>query len=306
MSTAAYLRSGKAEWAVMAGVLTVVACFQRYAGLSLVITGSLDWAYANRSKPGGRACVRPGLCGRHGSTHFRVGFSAQCSGQRNRVWRAASGGAQPQLRHRRREDPVLVCPFPDHFVCGPVCYLRAASCLFACWRFATGGSGFFERLRQPHVRAEYRLPAGLSCGAHLRHQLLRIEGHQHRPGAHHCAALLVGPVVLQSASRWWRRPRRKSAAVWCMGSRSCCSLVWTSYPISKAGEYVTHSMVARRRQLLQFDQQGKHQRSALAQYLRGLDLHEKQGLQQRLRHHLVHVANPGRCPYCPGDPQTTG
>jgi hypothetical protein len=47
-SAAAYLRSGSIKDAVLAGALTIIGCFQRYAGLSLVIAGSLIAAYRAR------------------------------------------------------------------------------------------------------------------------------------------------------------------------------------------------------------------------------------------------------------------
>ena len=49
MLCAAYLRSGQISYIAFAAVLTIVASFQRYAALALVIAGALLLAYAHRA-----------------------------------------------------------------------------------------------------------------------------------------------------------------------------------------------------------------------------------------------------------------
>lgn len=52
MVAAAYLKTGSARYAALTAAITIISCFQRYAGLSLVITGSLIAAFSFRQHPG--------------------------------------------------------------------------------------------------------------------------------------------------------------------------------------------------------------------------------------------------------------
>ncbi len=49
-AAAAYLKTGGRESLILAGILAITACFQRYAGLSIIIAGGLLAAYKNRGQ----------------------------------------------------------------------------------------------------------------------------------------------------------------------------------------------------------------------------------------------------------------
>ena len=151
MSAAAYLRSTKEEFAVVAVLLTIIACFQRYAGLALVITGSLLAAYAYRSKPARAVAAALLFALISGAPIFAWGYlhNAPVNG-------TVFGGrlpSVPTLNFTTGAEKVLYwfVPFRIISAVGASYLLLAILVVCALVILVTGARRFLQRIGEPRI-----------------------------------------------------------------------------------------------------------------------------------------------------------
>ena len=270
MSAATYLRSGKSEFAVMAGVLTVVACFQRYAGLALVITGSLVAAYAHRTNRA-RALASALIFGAlTAAPIFGWGYlhNAPVNG-------TVFGGrlpAVPSLNFATGAEKVLYwfVPFRIISVVGPLNLLAGIVLVLLLAILTTGGTRFLRTISQPRL-----VPNVAFLLVYLAVLIFDISYYELKGINTDRVHIIALPslLVLMSAIGFQvidaARSRVSSRLVY--GLAILLFALWASYPISKSNEYVVASMARGDVSSYNSINKGSIQRSALAEYLRGLD-----------------------------------
>ena len=274
MSAAAYLGSGKTEFAVLAAVLTVIACFQRYAGFTLVIAGSLVTAYANRNKPA-RALASALIFGAiTAAPIFGWGYlhNAPVNG-------TVFGGrlpAVPTLNFATGAEKILYWFVPYRIISavGPL-YLFGAIvlvCLLAI--LGTGATRFLGRISQPRL-----VPNIAFLLVYLAVLVFDISYYELKGINTDRVHIIALPslLVLMSAIglQVFESAKSRISGRLAYGVAILLFVVWTSYPISKTNEYVRGSMLRGDVSSYNSINKGDVQRSALAEYLRRLDLRGK-------------------------------
>ena len=271
MSAAACLKSGNAKWAAIAGVLTVVACFQRYAGLALVITGSLLVAYAHRARP--RRALASALL-------FGVLTAAPIFGwgylHNTPVNGTVFGGrlpAVPSLNFATGAEKILYwfVPFRIISAVGPLILLAAIVLVCVLLVLTTGSARFLRTISEPRL-----VPNIAFLLVYLAVLIFDISYYELKGINTDRVHIIALPslLVLMSAIG----VQVVDAARTRFGDRMAYGLAillfaaWASYPISRSNEYVTASL--KRGDVSSYNSinKGSIQRSALAEYLRSLDL----------------------------------
>lgn len=274
MSASAYLRSGDVRYAILVAALAMVSCFQRYAGLSLVIAGSLIVAYANRghiARAVGYALLFALVSG---GPIFAWGFlhNAPVNGTifGARLPSVASGnfvaGAEKML--------YWFIPYRVISAVGVVPLFLVIAGAFLLAIFATGAKGFVAEIRRPQIVSSLILLAVYLAVLVFNISYYELKGL--KTDRVHIIALpsllvvlsVIGGRLLGSAKH-----RFGTAPVY--AAITILFLAWSAYPISKTSEYVRESMAHGDVSSYNSINKGSVRDSALAHYLRGLDLEGK-------------------------------
>ncbi len=271
---AAYLRSGQGRYAAFAAVLTIVSCFQRYAGLALVITGSLVAAYAYRSelRRAFAAALVFGLI--TAAPIFAWGYlhNAPVNGT---VF-GARLPAVPFLNFTTGAEKVLYWFIPYRIISAAgAAYLLAAIVLVCVLALvATGIPHFLRAIAEPLV-----IPHVVFLLVYFSVLVLDISYYELKginTDRVHIIALpsllvlisVVGAQLLQAA-----RSRVPGRVLY--GIAIVLFVIWTSYPLSKSNEYVRASMARGDVSSYNSINKGDVQRSSMAEFLRGLNLQDE-------------------------------
>ncbi len=274
MSMSAYLKSERMWCLVLAAVLTLIACFQRYAGLSLVIAGALIVAYESRSNPRD-AILR--------STVFAVltaapilmwGYlhNAPISG-------TAFGGrlpALPALNFVTGIEKILYWFIPLRIISfvGPLLLLGAILCASMLVVFATHATGGFRKLLSPEV-----FPNVAFLLVYFAVLVFDISYYELKGLDADRVHIIILPslliVMFTVGIQLLGAMKAKFGAYPVYGLAILLFLIWSSYPINKAGEYVRKSMRSGDVSSYNSINKGDIRSSTLARYLLSLDLHGK-------------------------------
>jgi hypothetical protein len=266
----AYLRGHKTGSLIGAGVLTVFACFERYAGLSLVVTGALLIAVEGRKDP------RNAL--------LRAAAFAVCTALPIFLWGylhnapvngTVFGGRQPA-------DPVQnfvtgvekvlywFIPFRIISLVGPVLLLALILGVWLLLLLLTRNLRAFQRLLAPHV-----LPSAIFLAVYGAVLIFNISTHELRDLAKDRVHIIVLPSLLIVGTSLLMPllaalPRK-------LGSRSVYRLailffvIWSVYPLSKTVQYLQKSIANGDASAYNSMNSGPIHTSAMSQFLGSLE-----------------------------------
>ena len=275
MSASEFLRGGALRFAALAAALATISCFQRYAGLSLVLAGGLIAAYAFRQHVGkalaaaslfvvvtGVPIVLWGLL--HNQPVNGTVFGA-------RLPPLASGNLASAA------EKVLYWFIPYRVISGlgPIGLLQVVMGVLALTIAITGARGFVERLRRPEIVPNIAFLLVYMAVLVFNISYSELKGLKvDRVHIIMLPALLmvlfaVGARVLQAGGRKFGSGPFHAAAV-------VAVLLWSTYPISKTSEYVRASMAFGDVSSYNSINKGYLRESPLAAFLGALDLQERQ------------------------------
>jgi hypothetical protein len=274
MLCAEYLRTGQLRHIVFAGALTIVASFQRYAALALVIAGALVVVYANRRR------WRRGLLG---GLLFGVLTAAPIfawgylhNAPVNDTVFGARLPSVPVLNFSTGAAKVLYWFIPYRIISavGPVNLTAILLLLCLSAIFATGTRRFLHILARPAV-----VPSVAFLFVYFTVLVLDISYYELKgieTDRVHIIAL-TSLLVLMAAlgSQLLQSAKSSLGSRWTYGLAILLFVAWTSYPITRTSEYVRSSMLHGDVSSYNSINKGKIQQSALADYLHSLDLNEK-------------------------------
>ena len=267
----AYLRTRETHHAVAVMALTIVSCFQRYAGLALVLTGGLLALYARRNA--GRLALK--AAGLFVSITAAPIFA--WAYLHNRPYDGTVFGSRlpaiPGLNFESGIEKMLYWFIPHQFITalGPVQLLAllAGACGVLIW--LTGPAALVRRLLRPQV-----IPSLIFLLVYSGVLIFNISYYELKGLATdrvHVVALpplLVVLAGLASHALEWARQRRVPRGSYAL--LAAVFVVWAAYPISKTADYVRESMAHGDVSAYNSINKGEIRRSALAAYLQGLDL----------------------------------
>jgi hypothetical protein len=274
ISITAYLRSGRIRYLALAAALVVIACFQRYAGLSLAIAGTGIAAYAGRSNKREAIFRSSGFAAISAAPILLWGFlhNAPISG-------TAFGGRLPALPVENfvtGVEKVLYWFLPLRIIsfAGPVLLLGIVLCAFVILLFATRRTGDLRRLLSPEVLPNMAFLLVYSAVLIFDISYYELKGiNTDRVHIIMLPSLLI--VLFTLGMQLLRAAKLKLGAYPVYGLAILLFVVWSSYPIGKAGEYVRKSMASGDASSYNSINQGDIRNTALAQYLRSLDLRDR-------------------------------
>ena len=264
--TSAYLRTHNGRYLVAAGALTTLACFERYAGLSLVITGTLLLAVDGR-KELRKAFLR--------AAAFAVGSALPIF-----VWGylhnapvngTVFGGRQPadplqNLMTGLEKILYWFIPFRVISVVGPVLLFVLILGVWVLLLFLIRELRVFQKLLAPQM-----LPSAIFLvvyGAVLIFNISTPELKDLAKDRVHIVVLpsllIVGgglfmPLLAALLRRLGRRPAYGLAVLF--------FLIWSAYPLSKSNEYLQKSIADGDASAYNGINRGPIRTSAMAQYL---------------------------------------
>lgn len=275
MVAGAYLRTGEVRWAVMAAVLTIASCFQRYAGLALVITGGLIALFAHRKD------LRRGVMAAGSFMLITAAPICAWAYLHNKPYSGEAFGARlpsvPGLNFEAGVEKLLAWFVPYRIISavGAVPLLAMLVGLCALAILPTGARRLVDRLLRPQVVPSIAFL--IVYAAVLIFYISYFELKGLTVDRVHIVALpsvlmllaVVGGQLLEAGKRKVE-PGRFYGAVLAM------FLVWTIYPISKSNDYVRESMAHGDVSPYNSINKGSIRDSALAHYVSTLDMEGKQ------------------------------
>jgi len=271
MLSAAYLRTGQTRYMAFAGALTIVACFQRYAALALVISGALVVLYANRAY-WRKALVAGLLFGiLTAAPIFAWGYLHNAP-----VNDTVFGGRLPSipaLNFSTGAEKVLYWFIPYRIISAvgpvPLTGILVLVGLFAV--LATGVRRFLQALSRPALVPNIAFLFVYFSVLVFDISYYELKGIE--TDRVHIIAL-TSLLVLMAAfgSQLLGYARARVGSRWTHGIAIVLFIAWSSYPVAKTNEYVRDSML--RGDVSPYNSINKDniQTSALAAYLHSLDL----------------------------------
>lgn len=274
MNLSAYLKFNSMRYLVFAAILAVIACFQRYAGLSLVIVGALVIAYKHPSQHRDLILRVPAFTLLTGGPILLWGYlhNAPVSG-------TAFGGrlpAMPALNFLAGVEKVLYWFMPLRMISfvGPLVLLGLILCILILGLIVTKATGVIPKLLSPQI-----LPNAIFLiiyGAVLVFDISYFELKGISTDRVHIVAL---PSLLLVAFALVVQPlttvKSKFGAPMVYGIIATLFLLWTIYPIARTYSYVHDSSAAGDISPYNSINKGDIRDSALAHYLMSLDLHDQ-------------------------------
>jgi hypothetical protein len=274
MSCSAYLAGGRTRYLVWAAVLTIVGSFQRYAGLSLAITGTLIVAYKNRTNirmagwlAGLFAVVTAGPICLWGYLHNYPVNGTVFGGRLEAV---------PVLNFLTGAEKLLYWFLPYGVIAsvGVLKLLAIIGCGCVIAMFNGNVRRFLRQIGWPPLAPNIAFL--LVYFAVLIFDISYYELKGLKTDRVHIIALpsllilvfSLGGGTLQVLRRKFGTSRVYSAAL-------VVFLMWSIYPITKTAEYVRSSMASGDVSSYNSINKGDIRDSGLARYLKSLDLHDK-------------------------------
>lgn len=271
MSATAYLRNADPRYAVLAAALTVIGCFQRYAGLALVITGGLLAAYSQRAHIWRAAGTAVAFGAITGAPIVAWGFlhNAPVNG-------TIFGARLPSVatgNFSAGAEKILYWFVPYRLISsvGPVTLLLLIAAVLATFILLAGAKAFLRELGKPPI-----LPNVVFLFVYFSVLVFDISYYELKglkTDRVHIIALTsllmflgtVGSQILRAAEA-----RLGSSLV--LWASILLFLGWSVYPISKSFEYVSRSMLSGDISSYNSINKGDIRSSALANTLRSLDM----------------------------------
>ena len=270
-----YLRSHDDRLLVLTGVLTAVACFERYAALALVITGGLIVAWDSRSNLR-RAALRSGIfVAATAIPIFLWGYlhNAPVNG-------TVFGGRQPSVplvNFVTGIQKVLYWFIPLRIIdaVGPVLLLGLILLAWLLLLWATRNLSVLKKLAMPDI-----LPSAVFLIVYSAVLVFDISTRELKGINTDRVHMILLPSLLvvgfTLAMPLFAALVRKVGTRPIYGLAILLFVLWTSYPLSKTSEYVRSSLVAGDVSSYNSMNRGNIRSSPLAQYLMGLDLRQSQ------------------------------
>lgn len=275
MSAAAYLRTGRVKYALLAGALTIIACFQRYAGLSLIITGGMLAAYANRQRTV-KAAAAALLFGLPTAAPIFAWGYLHNSPINGTVFGARLPSV-PLLNFETGVEKVLYWFVPYRIISsmGPLYLLAAIALLVVVLVVLTGVRPMLAGMSEPSVVA-----SGVFLLVYFSVLVFDISYYELKglmTDRVHIVALPSLLLVLFAIGRHALRTAQRvlGSTAFTVGA-ILISLIWSAYPISKSAEYVRKSMTSGDVSSYNSINKGDVQTSALAKYLHSLTIGDQQ------------------------------
>jgi hypothetical protein len=275
MAASAYLRTGDVRYAIMAASITVVSCFQRYAGLALVITGGVIALYAHRSNLR-RALVAAGAFVLITATPiYAWGYL------HNRPYNGTVfGGRLPpvaEVNLAAGAEKLLYWFIPHRLISAvgdlPLLAILVGLCVLGI--LLTGARRFLARLQRPPVVASVAFL--IVYGAVL---VFNISSYELRGIGTDRVHIVVLPALLvlmgAMGDQWLEAAGRRLGPARLRSAIVVIFLIWAIYPVSKSADYVREAMA--RGDVSSYNSINKAHigDSSLARFLTELDLHGKQ------------------------------
>jgi uncharacterized membrane protein YkvI len=266
----AYLQTGENRYAILAAALAGVACFQRYAGLTMAITGSVIIAYRHREHMR-KALAFGGLFGLVAAGPI-LAWAFLHNAPANRTLLGARLPAVPTLNFVTGAEKVLYWFMPYRIIAaaGPLTVLGVILSIAAVVMIATGARRAWEGIKQPQLIPF--IVFLLVYGAVL---VFGISYHELKGIETDRVHIVILPpllmVVAAVGADLLRAARRKLADKAVSIAAVALVLIWSVYPISRTWEYVRNSMISGDVSAYNSINKGNVRDSALAHYLLGID-----------------------------------
>ncbi len=270
----AYLRTNNVRILALAAVLTVIACFQRYAGLALVITGALIVAYKSRDDLRNLIVRAPAFTLLAGTPIVLWGYlhNAPVNG-------TVFGGRLPPFagpNFLAGVEKVLYWFIPLRII-NRVGSLPLAGIVLGVLIAALTAikfKGVIEKLRSPEVFPHLTFLAVYGAVLVFDISYYELKGiNTDRIHIILLPSLLV--VGLAVAAKLFDAAKARFGTGPVYGITILLFLIWSSYPISKSYEYVHRSMESAEVSPYNSINKGDIRSSTLARYLTSLDVQDK-------------------------------
>ncbi len=275
MSMAAYLRSHSIRPLILAALLALVACFERYAGLSLVIVGALIVACESRHDLRKLLLRTPIFTVLTGAPIVLWGtlHNAPVNG-------TVFGGrlpAVPTLNFLTGLEKVLYWFIPLRIVSfvGPLLLTALILGVLILALLALRVKGVFQKLRSPEVIPHVVFLIVYAAVLVFDISYYELTGiNTDRVHVILLPSLLV--VMLVVGARLLGATKARIGTRLTYGAALVLFLVWTSFPITKTYDYVRHSMASGEASSYNSINKGDIRSSPFALYLMSLDLRDKE------------------------------
>jgi hypothetical protein len=274
MCAAAYLRSGGIRYALLAAALVIIACFQRYAGLSLVIAGSLIAAYRCRTdlRLAAASAIAFGLI----TAAPIFGWGYLHNAPINGTVFGARLPSIPALNFTTGVEKVLYWFIPHRFIAsaGALYLLGGITAAGILLIIVTGARPFLRRFDQPTVIAH-----GIFLLVYFSVLVFDISYYELKglkTDRVHIIALPSLLLVLSAiGGHFLQAGKRKAGSTPAYAAAILAFLIWSAFPITRSAEYVRDSMI--NGDVSSYNSINKEdvQKSQLAKYLRGLQIRDE-------------------------------
>ena len=274
MLMSAYLATGHLRYLVLTAALTVGACFERYAGLSLVITGALIVAFANRRSL--RDAIRLGIAFAllTGAPILLWGYlhNAPASGN-------AFGGRLPSipaLNFTAGVEKILYWFIPLRIISqvGPLLLFGLIVLVLLVAVFLTRGMGTLRRLFSPVV-----FPNLVFLFVYAAVLTFDISYYELKGIGSDRVHIIILPsllvVVFSIALPPLRAAMVRFGPRWIYAATLLLFLAWSVYPLAKTNEYVRESMRVGDVSSYNSINKANIRTSPLARFLLSLDLRQR-------------------------------
>lgn len=268
MTAAAYLRTGSPRYGILAGILTIVSCFQRYAGLALVITGGLVALYGHRNNLRRAVLSAASFMLVTAAPIYAWGYL------HNRPYNGTVFGGRlppvPILNFQTSVEKVLYWFIPHRLISAvgelPLLGLILGMCTLAV--LLTGAARFANRLQRPAVVPNIAFLCVYGAVLVFNISFYELKG-LHSDRVHIVALPAVLILLAALGDQFIETGKRHGDAVRLYGAIMAMFLIWTIYPISRSYEYVRESMAHGDVSAYNSINKAHVRDSAVAQYLSG-------------------------------------
>jgi hypothetical protein len=271
MAASAYLRTGDVRYAIMAACITVLSCFQRYAGLALVITGGVIALYAHRKNLSRALLAAGAFVLITAAPIYAWGYL------HNRPYNGTVfGGRLPPIAEvnlAAGAEKLLYWFIPHRLISAvgelPLLAILVGACVLGI--VLTGARRFLDILQRPQVVVSVAFL--MVYGAVLVFNISSYELRGIGTDRVHIV-LLPSLLVLMGAmgDQWLEAARRRLEPAWLRGAIVVIFLIWAIYPISKSADYVRGSMASGDISSYNSINKGHIRDSSMAEFLTKLDL----------------------------------
>ena len=241
MSMSAYLETRNPRYLALAALLTVASCFQRYAGLSLVLAGGLVVAYVNRNNFKD-AIIRAALFVLVTAIPiFLWGYLHNYLA--NGTVFGARLPAVASLNLVTGIEKVLYWFVPYRIISavGPLYLLGAIGCVLLIGIFATNANEFLHKILSPQIVPNIAFLLVYSGVLTFDISYYELKG-INTDRVHIIALPSLLMVLLSVVDRLIKAAKGKTGKLPVYLTLIALFVAWSVYPLSKTNEYVRRSM----------------------------------------------------------------